>query len=82
MDICSYHPLMPPALVRVERDDDYIVLLSRYVGEFLDELDTQYERLVEKVGGPVLSVVTVRKASQQDMLLVLPPNSLQVEDAG
>jgi hypothetical protein len=29
----------------------------------------------------VLSVVTVRKASQQDMLLVLPPNSLQVEDA-
>ena len=30
----------------------------------------------------VLSVVTVRKASQQDMLLVLPPNSLQVEDAG
>ena len=52
VDICSYHPLMPPALVRVERDDDYIVLLSRYVGEFLDELDTQYERLVEKVGGP------------------------------
>jgi len=29
-----------------------------------------------------LSVVTVRKASQQDMLLAVPPNSLQIEDAG
>ena len=29
-----------------------------------------------------LSVVTVRKASQQDMLLAVPPNSLQIEVAG
>jgi hypothetical protein len=28
-----------------------------------------------------LSIVTVRKAQQQDMLLALPPSSLPIEDA-
>ena len=33
-DILSYHPEMPPALIRVERDEEFIKLLSEAVEEF------------------------------------------------
>ena len=53
VDICSYHPLMAPAIVRVERDEDYIKLLSTHVTAFVEELDQRYRTLIEKVGEPV-----------------------------
>jgi len=53
VDICSYHPLMPPCVVRVERDEDYIKLLSTHVTEFVEELDKRYRTLIEKLGEPV-----------------------------
>lgn len=38
-DVLSYHPEMPPALVRVARDEAYIELLDRAVGEFSRRLE-------------------------------------------
>ena len=38
-DVLSYHPELPPALVRVERDDAFILALSSTVADFLDRLD-------------------------------------------
>lgn len=34
LDILSYHPEMPPALIRVERDEAFIALLIEAVGHF------------------------------------------------
>ena len=39
VDIMSYHPEMPPALIRVERDAGYIDTLSRAVTAFSAELE-------------------------------------------
>lgn len=38
VDIVSYHPGMPESLVRVERDEEFISLLSEAVAEFCDQL--------------------------------------------
>jgi hypothetical protein len=38
LDMLSYHPRMPQALVRVERDDKYIKLLSTIVPAFVAQL--------------------------------------------
>jgi len=39
LDIMSYHPEMPPALIRVERDVGYIATLSAAVHAFSGELE-------------------------------------------
>jgi YqaJ-like viral recombinase domain len=39
LDILSYHPEMPPAMVHVTRDDDFIAKLSKAVGDFSDALE-------------------------------------------
>ena len=44
-DVLSYHPDLPPALARVERDDDYITALSKAVTEFCSRLEEAYARL-------------------------------------
>lgn len=38
-DTLSFHPEMPPALIRIERDDAYIALLEEAVLEFSDRLE-------------------------------------------
>ncbi len=38
-DVLSYHPEMPPALIRVERDEKFIALLSKAVTEFSEQLE-------------------------------------------
>ena len=48
VDICSYHPEMPPALIRVERDEAFIVLLKAAVGEFSKVLENMALELAEK----------------------------------
>lgn len=42
LDILSYHPEMPPALIRVERDDKYIELLECAVGDFSRDLENAW----------------------------------------
>lgn len=48
VDILSYHPEMPPALIRVERDDDFIADLRAAVLAFTDVLEEQFSYLVER----------------------------------
>jgi hypothetical protein len=40
----SYHPQLPPALVRVERDEPYISKMRAALGEFLDMRDAMLEQ--------------------------------------
>ena len=48
LDIMSYHPELPPAIVRVERDEDYIKTLSTAVTEFSASLERKAVELREK----------------------------------
>ena len=48
LDIVSYHPEMPPAIVRVERDDEYIRALSEGVTTFSAALERKAAELREK----------------------------------
>lgn len=47
-DALSYHPDLPPALVRIERDQDYIVPLSEAVTAFCDRLARAKDELKER----------------------------------
>jgi len=49
-DLMSFHPLMPPALVRVSRDEHHIEALSEAVAGFLDRLEESWVRLQRLVG--------------------------------
>jgi hypothetical protein len=44
-DSLSFHPLMPEALVRVERDEEFISALAEAVGHFLERLEQAEARL-------------------------------------
>jgi len=44
----SYHPEMPPALVRTMRDDAYIAALTAGVETFAEELDRMAAKLRER----------------------------------
>ena len=46
-DILSYHPEMPPALIRVERNEPYIELLKAAVGAFSRTLEAEFRALKE-----------------------------------
>lgn len=48
VDVLSYHPEMPPALIRVERDDKFIAMLATVVTKFSEVLEAQYQVLVER----------------------------------
>jgi hypothetical protein len=47
VDILSYHPEMPPALIRVDRDEAYIRMLSAAVLKFSEVLESQYRVLLD-----------------------------------
>ena len=47
VDIMSYHPEMPSALIRVERDDKYIQKLSSVVTAFAGALEEQFRLMAE-----------------------------------
>lgn len=49
-DFVSYWPSMPPLIVRVHRDEDYIKELAAEVERFLAELDTLETQIAEKYG--------------------------------
>jgi YqaJ-like viral recombinase domain len=48
LDVMSYHPEMPPALIRVERDEAYIATLSTAVSAFSEQLEAKAAELREK----------------------------------
>lgn len=52
-DFLSYHPLMPPVLVRVERDDKYIKKLETEVTKLLGMIDERMESLKKQGIEPV-----------------------------
>ena len=47
LDICSYHPLMPSVVVRVERDANYIALLASALDDFVTKLEAEKQRVRE-----------------------------------
>jgi hypothetical protein len=46
-DLLSYHPDLPPAIVRIERDKQYIADLDRAMREFLPTLEDARKRLLD-----------------------------------
>lgn len=46
-DLLSYHPDMPPALCRIERDEVFIAALAEAVDEFVARLEAGKQRLLE-----------------------------------
>jgi hypothetical protein len=47
-DILSFHPELPPALVRIERDEKFIRLLDEAVSEFSAELELAWSTIVNE----------------------------------
>ncbi len=48
VDVCSWHPEMPEAIVRTERDEDFIKLLEEAVLEFSVKLEAKSLELQER----------------------------------
>lgn len=48
VDILSYHPAMPPAIVRAERDEEFIKLLADEVTKFSERLEKLALELKER----------------------------------
>lgn len=48
VDILSYHPEMPPALIRVERDESFIRMLAAAVTTFSEVLEANYQLLLDR----------------------------------
>lgn len=48
VDFMSYHPEMPPSIIRVERDDEYIEKLAEAIAEFNQVLSKALNKLQEK----------------------------------
>lgn len=48
VDVLSFHPELPPALVRIERDEPFIDLLAKAVTAFSRALEAQFAELVAR----------------------------------
>jgi len=49
-DIVSYHPEMPAAVIRVERDEEYIAKLAEALNEFVEQMAERRALLESKYG--------------------------------
>lgn len=47
-DLLSYHPELPEAIIRIERDEKYIEILSAAVETFSLELERQFQLCIER----------------------------------
>ena len=56
-DFVSYWPGMPPFIIRVERDEKYIEVLSEEVARFSDELEKLEDQVRHQYNAPRLSAV-------------------------
>lgn len=50
VDLVSYHPELPPIIVRATRDEKYIALLKAALDTFVDQLRQMREDLIAKYG--------------------------------
>lgn len=48
VDVLAYHPELPPALIRVERDEKFIALLAEMVGAFSCDLEAKAALLCDR----------------------------------
>jgi hypothetical protein len=48
VDVLAYHPELPPALIRVQRDDDFIALLRELVEAFSFDLEAKSKVLRDR----------------------------------
>lgn len=55
-DLMSYHPEIPAALVRVERDEGYIAALDTALGSFVADLLAARARLIARGAEPATSL--------------------------
>ncbi len=46
-DRMSYHPDMEPVIIRVKRDEEYLLKMSEYMDDFFKLLETKKARLIE-----------------------------------
>lgn len=68
-DVLSWHPELPPALVRIERDEGCIQLLKAAVPAFSLELERQYALCLER--GWVREKPKSKLSAQDDLLAAL-----------
>lgn len=47
VDMLSYHPKMPPVIIRVERDESYIATMKGLLSDFIFNLNKKRLRLIE-----------------------------------
>lgn len=52
VDIQSYYPGLPAVIIHVERDAEYLDLLSKSLDKFCDELDATRRDITERYGPP------------------------------
>lgn len=48
VDVLSFHPELPPALIRIERDESYIAKLEKFVTAFSVKLEEQFREVVAR----------------------------------
>ncbi len=47
-DVVSYNDILPMAIVRIDRDEEFIKILAKHVTEFSDKLESKARELAEK----------------------------------
>lgn len=67
-DLVSWHPILPEALHRIERDEAYIGLLDEAVQEFCANLESLWAKCIED-GLLTDSALRRKPLSQQDQLI-------------
>jgi hypothetical protein len=77
VDILSYHPEMPPALIRVQRDDAYIDLLAAGVQAFAQVLEANYQMMLER--GVVAAAARYRHAAAPSLTDILKESLIAVQ---
>ncbi len=50
VDLMSYHPELPPVVIRAERDEKYIAILAPALATFVEQLRLMRESLIAKYG--------------------------------
>ncbi len=50
VDWLSYHPEMPPVIIRVERDEEYLATMKALLAKFTEELEKKRVKLDQQIG--------------------------------
>ena len=76
-DVLSWHPELPPALIRIPRDDEFIELLSKAVTAFSNQLELAFATCLERGWG------STRKAKptteQEDLVDALKKSLVETQ---